>query len=45
MYNNVKKKYKKKANIYIKVNFNNEKFNNNNKPTLFITKLNALIRF
>ena len=44
MYGNVKKKYQKKAKVYIKVNFNNEEFNNNNKPILSIIKLNALVR-
>jgi len=44
MYNNVKKKYKKKVNIYIKVNSNNKEFNDNNKPALSTAKLSALIR-
>lgn len=44
MYGNVKKKYKKKANVYIKVNSDNEEFNNNNEPTLSTAKLSALIR-
>jgi len=44
MYSNIKKKYKKKVKVYIKVNFNNKEFNDNNKPALSVTKLNALIR-
>jgi len=44
VYGNAKKKYKKKVKTYIKVNFNNKEFNDNNKPVLFIIKLNALIR-
>jgi len=44
VYGNVKKKYKKKANVYIKVNSDNEEFNNNNEPTLSTAKLSALIR-
>jgi len=44
VYNNAKKKYKKKAEAYIKVNSDNKEFDNNNKPTLSIAKLSALIR-
>jgi len=44
VYGNVKKKYKKKANVYIEVNSDNEEFDDNDKPALSVAKLSTLIR-